>query len=1242
MARFCQHGNFPDRCPKCRDSSVAEAEERMLRNRARGDVARQVMREEPALHYPWQREAFEAWVECGRYGLVALSHGLPMGDLPFAVIHHTLQMSGDTNVLVACTPEDREGLVATMQERFGLKPSSLLDHHFMEPREDGVLIVADLQELSTVDLSAWGRFATTGLLVLLDADGMTPPLGRAFLEAPFASRFCLSRQPSSFDLLSSQTWARVYGPLLYRYTEAQARDLGILPRIRYRLHVAMLKPENTDDGPVGPWDGSDIPVQLPDSEAGVFARGRARDVALERCKATEDLVVLHPGVPVPGAKATLALKNLPAEHTDGAPAGWLLADPAADGRAIMRIATTAWKTLGEPGLVEDTVVLPVPADLCHTPPWDDRWRQAARQLDRVATGLLLADDPDQAMVVEDLETMVGAALALRGLPGPDLYRLTPVVAQAAALAHAGKKVPPADVLAAIRSHGGLAGALLVAAESGPASLLRLAHPRITPMVPDLPHPSLYDARRHAWRGRTFSVLAAEASKKDGDLVTAWGRYAELRFLFASSHLLEAATSYCKRHRLKGPLDDAALHKVPDISSVKVRGKTAAVKVLQEWSDALSVAEEHERSFLADMHRRQPERERRREGMALPRMHVGHRTPSSVTVEFRGGRMPATNIAPGSEVALVEAGKRVELASGLVSKMSGRRLTIDCPAGLPRNLPDLVTVNLVFDATVFEAYHSAILGALRAAKTREGADDGPDGLLRACLLGETKAAKKRPQKLELDALTESQLASVNAVLAGGRVNLVHGPPGTGKTHTLSHLAIALTRAGHSVLVTADSNAAVDNLVVGLRRAGAPVVRVGHAPNIRDDNALPARIDPLDAPSFVRWAGEHGVVVATTNYGAYRYIDARGTMSPYIFDYVIHDEAGQSTAPSSLAAVMRGRNLVLAGDPLQLPPTVVSMDAKDAGLDVTLFERIEELTGGDRTWLLKTQFRMRDQIARFSNERYYEGAIQTADSADAQDGIENYPALAFRHVTGLENPRQRNGSISNDYEVACIKAVIDDIRTQVRDKGWTMAVLTPYQAQREAIRREVPDVEVSTVDAAQGREWDVVLYSSVRSNPRHRLGFVADERRLNVAVTRARRNFILVGDERTISDHPGFKLYLGLCQKIHVSYGQAAPRPSERQRQPPTGRQGGRGRRGGRGGRGGRGPRHDRGTGSPRGRPDDPDSSPSSSEGEAGNGGRKRGRRRGRSRASDGAPGSEGKSDEGKRSRRTGSETTDNSG
>lgn len=1148
LSRFCEHGKVRRMCPTCRshgqDDVVAAAERRAAANRARGDAG-VVRMDAPLLSYPWQVESFRAWQSGGRSGLVALSPGLPMGDLPFAVMADLVNVAS-TNVLFAVAAGEADSFSDQIARR-GLTPTRLLDHHFLEPRGEGIVVVADMEELQTVELDKWGRFATSGLLVLLDADSVTPTFGSKILQAPFASRLCISRQPSAMDLLVSRPWATAFGPLLYRATEAQARDWGVLPRMDYKLHVEMLRPEPETRGPEGPWDASDIPTRVPPVPVGQFSKGKARDVAISRAKEDENVLVIHPGVPVREARVTVPMAELPTAY-DKVPSAWLLADPSLGVRDVLRVATNGFKATGGAPRIEDAVVLPVPADLCRVAPWSSQWHSTARQLDRVTVSLLLAERPADAISPEELEVLVAAAVALRGIPVDELHALNPVVEEACRVALAGDKVDVGRVVSAAKAYSGLAAALLVAAEAGPADLLRLAHPGFTPVSPDLPNPSLYDARRHAWRGRAFLALANAAGK---DLVTAWGRFPELRFVFPCSLLLEVATAYCARHKVSLPIDKIGLLPVDERTKVGDGDREQALFVLREWSDALGIAEEHEREFLARLHGRQPERERAREGMCIPDMEKINADRDHATFELRG-RFPRTNISPGSEVSVVKSGDKQELGRGLVTRMHGRRVTVEFPRGTPR-LPRRCTLNLVFDAKVFEAYHSAVSGSQHAMSASQPRDDSPDGLLRAALLGEVAPANARKQSFNIPGLTDSQRESIEAVLSGGRVRLIHGPPGTGKTHTLTHLAMALTKAGHSTLVTADSNAAVDNLVVGLRRAGHLVVRVGHAPNIRDEAAEACRVDPMDAPGFVRWAAEQGVVVATTNYGAYRYLDKPGSVSPFVFDYVIHDEAGQSTAPSSLAAVMRGKRLVLAGDPLQLPPTVVSMDAKTAGLDVTLFERIEALTGTERTNLLRTQFRMKDAIVQFSNERYYDGRIETAPSAEAQETMEELPVVAFQHVTGKENPRAKSGSISNDWEIAAIQVILRDLRAKIAARGWSVAVLTPYQAQREAMRRALGDVEVSTVDGAQGREWDVVLYSSVRSNPKHRLGFLSDERRLNVAVTRARRHFFLVGDERTLRDHSGFQGIIGRSTKTRYRYSeemerQEAERNRGRRRKP----------------------------------------------------------------------------------------------
>jgi hypothetical protein len=173
VLRYCPHGNLRATCPQCRGEAVADAEVRAAANRARGESGSMGKVEGTELHYPWQRDAFEAWTSGGRSGLAAFSLGLPLGDLPYAVLADVVNANPTHNVLVACAPNEVQEIRDTLEQRFGLHPTGLVDHHFLEPRNDGSLVVADLQELETIDVSSWGRFASNGLLLLLDADGVT-------------------------------------------------------------------------------------------------------------------------------------------------------------------------------------------------------------------------------------------------------------------------------------------------------------------------------------------------------------------------------------------------------------------------------------------------------------------------------------------------------------------------------------------------------------------------------------------------------------------------------------------------------------------------------------------------------------------------------------------------------------------------------------------------------------------------------------------------------------------------------------------------------------------------------------------------------------------------------------------------------------------------------------------------------------------------------------------------------------
>ena len=137
LSRFCTHGNLRLTCPQCKSETVQEAAERAAANRARGESGTIGRVEGTALHYPWQREGFEAWRDGGRNGLVALSLGVPAGDLTYEVLADVVNGAQSQNVLFACAPTDVEDVRRVLSERFGLRPTSIADHHFLEPKDEG-------------------------------------------------------------------------------------------------------------------------------------------------------------------------------------------------------------------------------------------------------------------------------------------------------------------------------------------------------------------------------------------------------------------------------------------------------------------------------------------------------------------------------------------------------------------------------------------------------------------------------------------------------------------------------------------------------------------------------------------------------------------------------------------------------------------------------------------------------------------------------------------------------------------------------------------------------------------------------------------------------------------------------------------------------------------------------------------------------------------------------------------------
>ncbi len=259
----------------------------------------------------------------------------------------------------------------------------------------------------------------------------------------------------------------------------------------------------------------------------------------------------------------------------------------------------------------------------------------------------------------------------------------------------------------------------------------------------------------------------------------------------------------------------------------------------------------------------------------------------------------------------------------------------------------------------------------------------------------------------------------------------------------------------------------------------------------------------------------------------------------FDVALFDEATQAVEPIALAAFLKAGRVVLAGDHRQLPPTVLSMEAQSSGLGTSLFERLLEDHGDGIRLMLREQYRMSEGIMAFPSGETYGGelrahpsvASRTLDEVLERPGLDAPPVL-FLDTAGRgfeDEVAEGTDSRANPGEAALVTARL----VALLDAGLPaaeVAVIAPYSAQVALLRtmaaaRGVPEsVEIDTVDAFQGREKDAILLSLVRSNAEGAIGFLADLRRMNVAITRARRHLFVVGDSATLGAEPYYQRFL----------------------------------------------------------------------------------------------------------------------
>lgn len=482
--------------------------------------------------------------------------------------------------------------------------------------------------------------------------------------------------------------------------------------------------------------------------------------------------------------------------------------------------------------------------------------------------------------------------------------------------------------------------------------------------------------------------------------------------------------------------------------------------------------------------------------------------------------------------------------------------------------DALGVQLFFDETSYRLMFEALDRVIRARSGRL-AD------LRDIFYTKAPASRYTFDAMRFPWLNASQEKAVNEVLWAKDVAVVHGPPGTGKTTTLVEAIFETLRRESQVLVCAQSNMAVDWISEKLVDRGINVLRIGNPTRVNDKmlsftyerrfeahpdypqlwsirkairelrqqrkhadswhqkmDRLKSRATELELRIRSSIFGEARVIASTLTGAANRVLEGEKYSTLFI------DEAAQALEAACWIAIRKAGRVILAGDHCQLPPTVKSIMALKGGLGKTLMERIVE-NKPETVTLLKMQYRMNEQIMKFSSEWFYHGMVESAPTVSHR-GILDYDTpmmwIDTAECDGKEEFVGENFGRINRAEaemtLQTLQQYLEKIGKQrILEESIDVGIISPYRAQVQLLRKELRKREffrpyrhlltVNTVDGFQGQERDIILISLVRSNDGGDIGFLRDLRRMNVAITRARMKLIILGSSETMTSHPFYK-------------------------------------------------------------------------------------------------------------------------